>query len=435
MKKLIYLLLAVPFAFTACTEPNEPNDPQPEVKEPVLTLLSESEIVFENEGDGVIEYSLENAPEGALPTATSSANWIDDIKVAEKITFHATYPEPYLMEDVEAVIKVEYESKSFEVTVKCLANEPEATQIEFCYMDGQYYAPGYWNSQDTNHNFFILLSTAEDISAYTPNNHYLQLDLWAATGDEEAPVIPNGTYTIDPSDSCAAGTIGYYYSELKTTDANNTLNTQELVSGSITVNDNEIEGTITTKNGEIIKFVYNGTTALPIIEKSNIEVNGNGYTGYMENYGDYYDVGADNYIITLIENSDTNSGQYITLDIIVSPESEDCNGEFTVLLDNNDVFHKYVPGYIADGRLVGCWYAILEDGYVTDVYRPLYDGTITITDNGDGTKSFTFDCVDDDNYTITGSITATVEEVDASAQTQSLGKAKVTAPSKSFGLR
>lgn len=85
--------------------------------------------------------------------------------------------------------------------------------------------------------------------------------------------------------------------------------------------------------------------------------------------------------------------------------------------------------------MVGTWYAILDQGELTDIYIPIYSGTITITDNGAGSKIFTFDCLDDKGYAITGSIEATVYESEAQAQTQSLGKAKVAAPSKGFAIR
>lgn len=88
-------------------------------------------MTFENTGKGVITYTLENAPEGALPTATCEANWILDLEVAETITFDVVFPVPYLSENLETVIKVAYEEQSFEVTVKCLEQEvPYAMDVE-----------------------------------------------------------------------------------------------------------------------------------------------------------------------------------------------------------------------------------------------------------------------------------------------------------------
>ena len=127
MKKLFYLLLCLPLLLAAC----EP-EPAPEpAKDPVLTLTSDAEMVVTIGGEGTITYTLENAPEGALPTATCEADWILDLEVAETITFEVVFPVPYLSEDLESVIKVAYEEQSFEVTVKCLKQEvPYVLNVE-----------------------------------------------------------------------------------------------------------------------------------------------------------------------------------------------------------------------------------------------------------------------------------------------------------------
>ena len=57
MRKLFYLLLALPLVFAAC----EPDTPEQEVeKEAVLTLTSDAEMNFEAEGgEGVITFTAE----------------------------------------------------------------------------------------------------------------------------------------------------------------------------------------------------------------------------------------------------------------------------------------------------------------------------------------------------------------------------------------
>ena len=69
--------------------------------------------------------------------------------------------------------------------------------------------------------------------------------------------------------------------------------------------------------------------------------------------------------------------------------------------------NTFMPGYIDDGYLAGSWYAELEGGYATGVKAPLTEGTVTVTLNGDGTQTYTFDCTDDMGNKITGSVTAT----------------------------
>ena len=326
---------------------------------------------------------------------------------------------------------MQYEAESFEVTIKRVANVPDAPQYELNYINGTYYAPGYWDASITAHNYYIMLSSEENIYAYSPNSTYLTLDLYAATGDENFLVIPNGKYTFN--DSNVAGTISCEYSKLVTTDDNAQITQIDPVEGYVEVSDDKIEGYLIDATENTYRFVFNGNPALPLPKKENIEINGSGYTCYIENYDDYYSVGADNYIITIMEDASTGNGNYVLLDIIVAPEAVDCNGEFTVLVNNNDPYYKYIPGYINDGYLTGTWYAVLENGGLTDIYTPFYSGTITIADNGDGTSTFTFDCVDDDGYSIKGSVTASV--ADASAQALSLNRPTIAAPTKGFSLR
>lgn len=160
MKKLFYALLALPFLLVAC-DPEPAPEPTPEPKDPVLTLTSDAVMTFDNWGKGVITYTLENAPEGALPTATCEADWINDLKVAETITFDVEFPDPYLDEADQSVIKVVYEEQSFEVTVKRLAQEiPYAMDVE---MAGAYRVPSAEFGLADNYFFLAFADDAENI--------------------------------------------------------------------------------------------------------------------------------------------------------------------------------------------------------------------------------------------------------------------------------
>ena len=87
LKNLFYFLLALPLVFAACGENPEP-EPVPEVKDPVLTLTCENPLVFEAEGDdATIAYAIENAVEGVELQASCEAEWVENVTVAENITF------------------------------------------------------------------------------------------------------------------------------------------------------------------------------------------------------------------------------------------------------------------------------------------------------------------------------------------------------------
>lgn len=120
MKKLFYLLLALPLAFVACEEPEQGVDDP--VKDPVLNV-TETTLDFEAKGGaGVINYSVENAVEGTEVEATCEADWVTDLTVAETITFTVAANEAE--EAREATITVAYGELSKSVTVKQSAKEP-----------------------------------------------------------------------------------------------------------------------------------------------------------------------------------------------------------------------------------------------------------------------------------------------------------------------
>ena len=119
MKKLFYLLLALPLAFAACEEPEQGVDDP--VKDPVLNV-TETTLNFDAKGGaGVINYSVENAVEGTEVEATCEADWVTDLTVAETITFTVVANEAE--EAREATITVAYGELSKSVTVKQAAKE------------------------------------------------------------------------------------------------------------------------------------------------------------------------------------------------------------------------------------------------------------------------------------------------------------------------
>ena len=116
MKKLFYLMLALPL-FVACTDKPEP-EPQPEPQKKAQLILTSNEVMnFKTEGgQGTIEYTLVNAREGVEFEAVCEAAWIGEFAYGDVITFVVAENEA---EDArEAKITVNYAEASMEVTVK-----------------------------------------------------------------------------------------------------------------------------------------------------------------------------------------------------------------------------------------------------------------------------------------------------------------------------
>ena len=106
LKNLFYFLLALPLVFAACGENPEP-EPVPEVKDPVLTLTCDNPLVFEAEGgEATIAYAIENAVEGVELQASCEAAWVENVTVAENITFTVAVNEDEEARD--AVLTVVY---------------------------------------------------------------------------------------------------------------------------------------------------------------------------------------------------------------------------------------------------------------------------------------------------------------------------------------
>ena len=129
MKKLFYLLLALPL-FVACTENNEEPKPEPKPEKKAQLILTSDEVMnFKAEGgQGLIDYTLVNPQEGVEFAAQCEAQWISDFVFGEDITFVVAANEG---EDRETKITITYAEASMEVTIKQAkkAEEPAAPAI------------------------------------------------------------------------------------------------------------------------------------------------------------------------------------------------------------------------------------------------------------------------------------------------------------------
>lgn len=122
LRNLFYLLLAMPLLAVGCTKNSTDNvkpepQPEPQPNQPKLTLVSDDVMDFAAEGgEGVIEYTLENAVEGTTLAANCEADWVADVTVGETVTFTVEANE--VEEARETSVVVSYGELSVVVTVK-----------------------------------------------------------------------------------------------------------------------------------------------------------------------------------------------------------------------------------------------------------------------------------------------------------------------------
>ena len=129
MKKLFYLLLALPLAFVACDDPDQGVD-EPQVKDPVLKVVETTIDFAAKGGNGDIHYVVENAVEGTNVEATCEAQWVSDINVAEKITFAVAANEETEARETTIVVAYGELSKSVTINQEAKAEAPAVPKLE-----------------------------------------------------------------------------------------------------------------------------------------------------------------------------------------------------------------------------------------------------------------------------------------------------------------
>ena len=287
MKRLLYLLLALPLVFAAC-EPNsadplpdplpgEQPEEQPEekpeekpeedpehVEQPSLTLTSDSIIELTMEGgEAEISYTLENAVEGIGVVVACDAGWVESKVFAAEGKISLTV-EPNEGDAREATLVVSYIRESFTVVIKQEGKPFDGYVLS--YATGTHYLPGYWELTPENHNYYLALSDVDNFATYAPNAAYLELDLWAAA-EGEGGAVPAGEYVLDVNDSGAAGTIGCSYTRFLGMDANQIPVVWILpTEGKVVVDENGMEGYLRDEYG-VVKFRYRGSLLFPVEEQ------------------------------------------------------------------------------------------------------------------------------------------------------------------------
>ena len=280
------------------------------------------------------------------------------------------------------------------------------------FFGGEYYAP---EGGVTTHNYYCVLSDVlvEGSMAKYPAN-YFYFDFYS-TEVNESYTIPNGVYTLDFDNSCAAGTSGEYYTYGVTTDEEGDVEWHIYQSGVITITDGKIVAEMVREDGLEMTITYEGNLSLAPATggdgmstlEGDLELNETGWTYFPEYYGDYYTADTDNWFVQVFEDPNTGDGGYLLLDLLVDPANDDWRGTYTPLTDLSDAKGKFVAGGAdEDGYMVGCWYAELTGGMIDGAMAPIVDGTITITAGENGAMTIAYDCVDDNGNKITGSVTA-----------------------------
>ena len=396
MKKLFYLLLCLPLAFAACTEPDTPGV---ENKEYDLKVTSETTLNFEAEGGkGVIAYTLEEktrfSPVGQpVVEAFCEATWVSELTVAENITFQVTANEA---DARETEIVVTYGEQEVKVAVKQAAKEINSENDEVVFeaqiLTGEYYGDYYTPDAGNYYIFFSDYGFTEDGSLLT-NSIYYQLDLYGVLYDGEAVdgyiPLPEGTYTLDKNDTMAVGTIGYSYSCYMKTNSSE-IEVEVYFDEAVLVVEEDGSCTLTAVVEGVKHIVtFNGESS--IADRREVSTGGDNVemeAGYADAtyYGDQYSPGvADNFYFFLSDKGFDADGwelpnaTYYRFDLfsnIVNTEEGLAIPYGTYTIDNG----SSEPFTI--GAQYSAYYIMDSEGWDYAVSSAITSGTVSISEDG-----------------------------------------------------
>ena len=396
MKKIFSILFLASLIMVACEEPAE----QPNAS---VTVTPES-VEFTADG-GVAEVSFNTeGGAGSKVSVKEDASWLDAKVNGSVINLTATANTTANVREV--VVTVKYESAEATFTVKQTGSEYDvvfnAKRFEGIYFGTEYSAM---------HNYYIILSDVgvkTDASAKA-NGKYYYFDMYRnIKADEMNPVLPDGEYKFDTTNSYADKTFSDDGSWYAVTGAD----------GKVKEDASFKEATVTVKNGKFSAIIvmeddtthyvsYEGdlvaTTHITTLS-GDVEFNIEGAEITATNYGDTLEVGQQNWFV------EARKGDDLFFFEVFTTNSASCDGIYQVLpTDSKDYNNRFIPGLIGSDGLVGSWYAKLTDDTIKgDVMAPMSSGMIRITTEGNA-MTIELGCKDDAGNNITGSIKGNIK--------------------------
>lgn len=399
---------------SSCETPNNT------VEEPKLEITSNTTLRVDKAGGlYTIEYSVVN------PVDDQNV----EIKVVNSDMITATNAETFGQVKVsvsentssdirEGAVIINYGTQSATVVVMQAAddgggNPVERIDITATSLVGLYY--GDHLAEGLGHYWLIISEEGIVDGNVVPNSEFFRIDiLGPPAADTETIKIPDGKYTYDYYNNfneytvLNLGNTDYTYVD----DAGEGWATP-LDSAELTVDGDHIElvafienkeyhvtfdGDYTISDSTMSDTISNLKDDL-VIDVSNCDVS-------LNSYGDYWHCGYCNWVVEFICKQGLSNGVYLVLDLLgtTADTSSGFLGTYPCAGFSADDPTKpnfgpgvFVPGVrISDDGVYmqGSLYQRYSNGKGID-QAPLHDGTITISDNGDGTYRIVVDAVDD----------------------------------------
>ena len=383
---------------------------------PELELTSEETLRVDREGgEFEITYNLLHASFGTTVGAkVVNSDMITAVDTSTKGKVFITISENTTDAIREGAVIVSYESLSFTVLVQqdyTAVDQPAVRRdIVANQLVGNFYGDNL--AAGVGHYWIILTKDGFVDGAAVAGGEYFRLDLMAPMPEDMDNIrIPDGEYRFDLSMNRDEFTI----IDIGNTDYSWVDEDMEgwalpLEDAKLTVNGNRFELEAFVDNTDyhvtfegdyslttsIINDYVSSLTQDTVIDVSNC-------TASVNSYGDYWDCGYNNWCIEFVCNDGMKYGTYLVIDFL-NNSTTDFTGTYvasgfsaedeTMPDFRADVF---IPGFrVADDAdlLLGSLFMVYKDGLCVS-QAPLYEGTVTITSNGDGTYTVVIDALDD----------------------------------------
>ncbi len=316
----------------------------------------------------------------------------------------------------------------------------EVIEVTANYAYANYYGDQYTPGTADNFYFFLSDLGVDENGWELPNATYYRFDLYTEIIDSTNGIyIPEGTYTYDWFDSMQVGTFSDINSAYYVMDDSgwDYIDYSSLGEGTITFTEGGVRAEVLA-NGATHIITYEGDitftdvsssgggegeTLSTLTEDKVLDIEG--ATVILEYYGDYYYNGTDNWVVYLYEDMETLNGAYLMFEILCDPAADNIAGTYAAdSWGNCDTAYTYLPGYVSGDDMWGSWYVDMLGGDINEDLAPIFDGEFTIDIDADGLYTFTFDCLDDVGYAITGSIKATMDSEAATLSAKPAKRAK-----------
>ena len=383
---------------------------------PELELTSEETLRVDREGgEFEITYNLLHASFGTNVSAkVVNSDMITAVDTSTKGKVFITISENTTDAIREGAVIVSYESLSFTVLVQqdyTAVDQPAVRRdIVANQLVGNFYGDNL--AAGVGHYWIILTKDGFVDGAAVAGGEYFRLDLMAPMPEDMDNIrIPDGEYRFDLSMNRDEFTI----IDIGNTDYSWVDEDMEgwalpLEDAKLTVNGNRFELEAFVDNTDyhvtfegdyslttsIINDYVSSLTQDTVIDVSNCSASVN-------SYGDYWDCGYNNWCIEFVCNDGMKYGTYLVIDFL-NNSTTDFTGTyvasgFSAEDETMPDFRAavFIPGFrVADDAdlLLGSLFMVYKDGLCVS-QAPLYEGSVTITSNGDGTYTVVIDALDD----------------------------------------